>query len=92
MIYSNIKEKTRYDNLITGRASLILEPDKTIAIPSIEITENQEFVNEPFYNECVETCFISLPFSPDISHNLIFYIGENTKLKITKISYTIASE
>jgi len=90
LVYSNIKEK-KEGNLITGKAvgSLIIKPSETtVSPPTEEITINQKITSGPFYNECSGTCFMSLSLSPNNTAKLIFQVGENTKLKISQITYT----
>jgi len=103
LVYTNIVEKSTGNlitgmtvadvNAITGRAvadvSVDITPDKTNAPLEEEIAENQKISSDPFYNQCVETCFIGVPFSADLTNKLIFQLSKDTKIKITQIFYTI---
>jgi len=68
LVYSNMVERKEVDNLITGYAAaneIKVSPGKVVSAPNVYISENKEFLEGVFYTECVETCFINLPFTPD---------------------------
>ena len=98
LIYTNVKEKSRSGDLITGLVSeegqdrdtksFILVQDEILSSLNLEITEDQELKYGSFYNECSETCFIDPLFSQNANYKLVFYLGENARLKINKIVYT----
>ena len=88
LVFSNVKDKQRFDNLITGKVVMELVPGEVVSAPDVQLVEDQEFVSGPFYNVCVDTCFVSLPFSSDKNYKFVFFVGEDTKLRIDKILYT----
>ena len=84
-------------NLITGKAvaavegeavSISLNPGE-IGMPLFEeVGKGFGIASGPFYNECYETCFLSVMFSSEIQNKLIFQLSEGTKLRISQLSYT----
>ena len=102
LIYTNIREKIKPDDLITGLVSsdaqektnkdtsldFTLRRKQIIPQLNLEITEDQELKEGVFYNECAETCFIDASFSQTTNYRLVFYIGENVKLRLNKLVYT----
>lgn len=84
-------------NLITGKAVAAAESEAV----SISLAAGQlraPLFEEPgegfgiavgsFYNECHETCFLSVMFSPENSNKLFFELSEGVKLRISQLSYT----
>jgi|GEM_PF-2165340 len=95
LVYTNVQEK-KSGNLITGMAvadpqsvSIGLIPSEIKKPVEEALAGNQEIVSTPFYNECLETCFISVPFSPEKTNKLVFQLSRDAKLKISRLSYTI---
>ena len=92
LVYTNVKEK-KSGNLITGMAvadpvSIGLKPSTEGSPISNSIGENQEISSDIFYNECVDTCFMSSTFNSEASNKLVFQLGEGVSLKINQLSYT----
>jgi len=96
LIYSNIVKKTANKNLITGMATaidqeIVMVPEKTVGFNRETIAEGYELVSGPFYDTCLDSCFISEEFSKDNPLTLVFEVEPGTVLKITKLVYTLAS-
>jgi len=94
LVYSNIQEKKRDGNLITGFAvasscDLTIIPGKILGPVACDLSENQFLVYGSFRDECVETCFMSVEFSPEKENKLIFQLSEDTKVHISSISYAV---
>jgi len=92
LIYTNIKDKNPR-NLITGYAvaegNLAISPSKEALSPLNEqLPEDKIAVSGQFYNECVESCFMSAIISPQGNAKLIFQLEEGAKVKLTGLSYT----
>jgi len=100
LIYQNVKKKQK-GNLITGYAvsgdvekneavEFTITPGEHLsAKPTAQLSENQELVSGAFYQECVETCFLSSSTSAENQHTIIFYLEEGTQLKLNQLIYTI---
>ena len=96
LVYSNIVKKTTNKNLITGMAAaidqqIVLVPEKTASFNRETIAEGYELASGPFYDTCLDSCFISEEFSKDNPLTLVFEVESGTVLKITKLVYTLAS-
>lgn len=94
LVYTNVGEK-KSGNLITGmataeskRVSIGLKPVKTNPAIGSEISVNEELRGKTFYNECLETCFMSVAFSSEAANKLVFELSDGVKLRISQISYT----
>lgn len=87
LIYTNVKKKEK-GNLITGAAISVASLGPAGVLDE-EAGEDEEIVSGVFYNECRDTCFVAIPFSADKENRFIFELGEDTKLKVSKMSYTI---
>ncbi len=94
LVYTNVREK-KNGNLITGMVvadpkavSIGLNPGEIKTPISEAVGENEEIIGEVFYNECMDTCFMSIDFSPENSNKLVFQLSQGTKLRINKLSYT----
>jgi len=95
LIYTNIKEKTRSGDLVTGLVTgdssdkgFTLAQGEILSSLNLQIPEDQELREGSFYNECEETCFVDSLFSQNANYKLVFYIGENVDLEVNKIIYT----
>jgi len=92
LVYTNIKKKNPR-NLITGFAvaggNLAITPSQEVLSPLDEqLPEDKIATSGQFYNECVESCFMSATLSPQSSTKLIFQLEEGTKVRLTGLSYT----
>ena len=95
LVYSNIKEKKRDGNLITGFAvanscDITIIPGDSLGPVACDLSEDQFLVYGPFRDECVESCFIDVEFSPEKKNKLIFQLSEDTAVQISSISYTVS--
>lgn len=104
VVYSNIKKDLGTGNLITGMAvanpgnlnaqnSIALELTSAGKLPALvtSVEEGYKAISGPFTNECVDTCYISLPFEAGTQYELLFELEAGTKLRIDKITYTISA-
>ena len=102
LIYSNVKKDIGKGNLITGMATADIGNTEENSI-SLELTPVENlpgFISTPkkgysavsgsFTNECVDTCYIGLSLSKDITYDLLFEIEEDTTLILDSITYTLA--
>ena len=108
LIYRNIRKKENGLSAITGMATalgketdhieeseeklLLLEPLSAVKWEEVSLSEKEEFSTGPFSNKCVDTCFIEMLLSSEQSYKLIFMIEPGTKLKLSKIIYTLKDE
>lgn len=102
-VYTNIKKDIGKGNLITGMAvadtdaanaeeSIALKLTKADTLPEFvaDVAEGYKAAEGSFTNECIDTCYINLPFEKDTEYELIFEVEKDTKLRIDKIIYTVA--
>ncbi len=107
LVYENIMKKEQGIPTITGMAIAgpdIAEAieEKLILLRLLEeiefvntglsLSADEEHLEGTFNNKCVDTCFIEMPLSTDSSYELIFNIQPGTKLKLTKITYTLKND
>ena len=94
LVYNNIVKREQ-GNLITGLASgnsaksvdnFRLVPGQAVATP-VSDTDVRYYSGE-FYQQCVESCFMSLYLEPGDIASLVFYVDEGTALRVTQITYT----
>jgi len=102
LIYSNVKKNIGKGNLITGMATadigsteegtILLELTPAENLPALVSTPRKGYsaVSGSFTNECVDTCYIELPFSKDTSYDILFEVEEGTTLVLDSITYTLA--
>ena len=88
---------SKQGNKITGYAvkdagspQFVMEPGEALSqAPRVELAEDEMLASGAFYQECAETCFISLPVNPENSYELVFSLDEGTSLSIDQIIYII---
>ncbi|MBW2966582.1 hypothetical protein KY342_05750 [Candidatus Woesearchaeota archaeon] len=108
LIFNNVRKKEQGLPSVTGmavasrkiqedaeenlEALFLLEPLDTLVWEEVSFSEKEEFLTGPFNNKCVDTCFIEMSLSSQESYKLIFMVQPGTKLKISKIIYTLKDE
>ena len=92
VIEPNKKEQGQKESL--DSKALILKPLKN-PLRKEEFTDTNDtnnIVNGPFFNQCIETCAMSMKLSKGISYRLVALVEENTTLTIKEIIYQIEEE
>jgi hypothetical protein len=102
LVYKNVREKEKGLPAVTGMAvAYAAEPEEQETLlllnpitkvdwsGGLSLSENQELVEGPFSNKCVDTCYIEMPVSSNDVYNLLFMVQPGTKLKINKITYNL---
>ncbi len=72
---------------------ILLQPLGPIVFTStLSLSEEEEFVQGIFKNKCVDSCFIEMPVSASNSYEIVFNIKPGTKVKLTKLIYSIKDD
>ncbi|MBW2976653.1 hypothetical protein KY347_04365 [Candidatus Woesearchaeota archaeon] len=73
---------------------LVITPLKPLLTKEVfdEVGNFSVLVNGVFTDQCIETCFINMEISKEISYRLVFLIEKGTILKVNEIVYQTLDE